>query len=74
MKISDGWLKTHLNHFLDRGGGVNSSGCNGMIVGKEENICLSNFGGRVGMERPNSDIDENISGLKGSRRESIFAL
>ena len=55
---SDGWLKTLLKTLVDRGGGVNNSGCRGVSVGTKPNIRLRVWGGRVSIERPNGDVDK----------------
>ena len=46
---SDGWLEMLLKTLVNRGGGVNSSGCRGMTVGTKANSCHRFWGGHVGM-------------------------
>ena len=41
-------------------------------MGTKANIFHRIFWGRVGMERPNGDVDKNILGSEGSQREPIL--
>ena len=55
---SDSWLETLLKTLVYRGGGVNISGCRGILVGAEANIYCRFFWGCVGMDRPNGAFGE----------------
>ena len=46
-----------LKMLVYRGDGINSSSYRGMKFGTEANSCYTDFWGRVGMERPNGDVD-----------------
>ena len=41
-----------------RGGGVKINGCRVMAEGDEDKSCRRVFGGGVGMERPDGDVDD----------------
>ena len=55
---SDMWLKPLLKKLLYRGGGVNSIGCRGILVGTKSKSCCRGLGGGIGMERTDGAFDE----------------
>ena len=57
-----------------RGGGVKISGCRGMSVGIEANICHRCFGAVLVWRGPIVLYMKNVSLSEGSCRESIFSL
>ena len=60
---SDGWLKMVLETLVYRGGRINSSDCRGIIVGNEDNSCCMGFWCGVGMDIPDSAVDEENIGI-----------
>ena len=63
LTTSDVWLKLELKMLVYRGEGVSISGYRGMAVGIEANICRRFFWCGVGMERPDSYVDEEHIGI-----------
>ena len=74
LSTSDIWFKTLFNMLVNRGGGVNSLGCRGIVVRTKANSCHRGYGGCVGEERMNGAVDEKLFGIGRSTERIILGL